>query len=287
MMNPYYSPIVGLEAMQQLHEQKCLGNYLLVLAHDILEHKSGYKEFFQQLHNDFQGKMFIIVDNSAIELGDALPAKYLSAAANIVNASCIVLPDILNNAEDTIKASIMGSRSLRHTSDLGDLSFMVVPQGDSIPQLHWCIQQLSLIPNVKYWGIPRSISNIFGSREVLKEILGYQHVGPSGPRIHMLGMSSNLFDDIWCTSYPNVMGIDSANPIVVGLKNVSIIDDINSYRHTSRPENYLSIGTLPEDSINNIRHIRNLLDEMCTARNKEKMTGSIRSNTYVSPPGHA
>lgn len=283
-MNPYYSPVAGLKALEMLHDCKCLGSYLLVLAHDILENKSEYAEFFEQLRFDFQGKMFIILDNSAIELGGALPAKYLGAAAKIVKASCIILPDVLNSAEDTVRASFAGARSLKRSGDFGDCAFMVVPQGNSVPQLYWCIQQLSLIPNVRYWGVPRSITNTLGSREVLAEILTYNHVGPSGPSIHMLGMSSNLLDDIWCSAYPNVMGIDSANPIVMGLKNANLAE---GHDHMARPKDYLSLDTLPTCAIDNVKYIRDMLAAVSMSRQSVETLSKTQMENYISTPGHA
>ena len=48
----------------------------------------------------------------------------------------------------------------------------------------------------------------------------------ANPQIHLLGMSNNFVDDMACTSMPNVMGIDSANPMVMGYQGISIWDRV-------------------------------------------------------------
>ncbi|MEE8598942.1 MAG: hypothetical protein V3S69_05470, partial [Dehalococcoidales bacterium] len=60
---------------------------------------------------------------------------------------------------------------------------------------------------------PRHITNNLGSRYATVHYINtYIHE----PKMHLLGMSKHLDDDLKCTKESNVIGIDSANPLVLG-----------------------------------------------------------------------
>lgn len=277
-MGNNFAPVAGIDVLEQLAETDHLGNYLLLLAHDIVEYPDRYRTLVSNARKRYS-KVFIIVDNSTVELGASMPARYLCVAAQTVNAHCIVLPDIIGDAEGTVRASINGAQALTREGNLHG-AYMVVPQGRNVPELYWCIQHLSAIPGVAYWGVPRAIANKLGSREVLKAILSYDYVGTIGPCIHMLGMSRNIFDDLWCATYPNVMGIDSANPLVMGLEHKQFPEE---YEHCERPNNYLSLEDVPKLSVSNITAARNLLKELNDYRvwNKNPSKKGMLKNSGV------
>ncbi len=278
-----YAPVAGIDVLQQLQDHEYLGNYLLLLAHDVLDHPDEYKDLLGDVRAAHQGKAFIILDNSSVELGASLPVSHLAVAGRIVEASCIVLPDIMGDAEDTVRATMAGAQSMKHYNNTG-IPYMVVPQGKSVPQIYWCIMQLSMIQGVGFWGIPRAIANTIGSRDTLCKILAYDLRSPKGANIHMLGMSHNIMDDVWCTTYPNVMGIDSANPIVMGLKGVSVAE---KYEHMARPEDYLKLNKIPDKSIENIKLIRHLMRSVKDTRDTGAITTRVDAENYIHPAGHA
>ena len=73
--------------------------------------------------------------------------------------------------------------------------------------------------NPRWWGIGRWIANEFGTRESVVRMLGGGYYGADTAklRIHLLGMSDHLDDDVHCCKMQGVIGMDSANPLVAGL----------------------------------------------------------------------
>lgn len=75
---------------------------------------AAYRAFF---HREAQRGAEIVVDNGVFDLGHALPAADLIAAARAVEASEIILPDVMGNGHATIKASDEAAREIRELSD--------------------------------------------------------------------------------------------------------------------------------------------------------------------------
>ena len=91
---------------------------------------------------------------------------------------------------------------------------MAVIQGLNINQMRVCANELGRLPNVTAWGIPRCCTYVLGTRwGILQDIVTRN----DGRRIHLLGFSENLSDDVGCSKSVRVSGIDSAVPIRWGL----------------------------------------------------------------------
>ena len=209
-----------------------LGRYHLVLAHEVLQHPEEYAVLFK-------GRgYFTILDNGTVELGEPLPKEHLLKAAEIVHADVIALPDILEDSEGTIDriCEFLGELS---AAEYHQLSFMAIPQGKTLEEFASSVKDISnaLGPKgVRLWGVPRAVANRTGTRShAMTVIRAHQNrhsdigrVLSAGPYIHLLGMSRNLGDDIECARHPAVLGIDSANPIVLGLQGRDLF---NAYDH--------------------------------------------------------
>ena len=214
-----YSPIAPLPLLLELQANKALGSYLLLLAHDVLANPSGYIELVDNMHREVIVP-HIIMDNGVVELGEALNLVEVIEAANLVEATSVVMPDVLGDFVATQKRVMEQIQVMRNS----EIPVMKVPQGSNNTELVQCVDWLTEyfpvsegIPD--YWGIPRWIANDMGSRIPL---IQYINAKCTDPKIHLLGMSKWPFDDMRCTKLPGVMGIDSANPIVLGLAGVSM-----------------------------------------------------------------
>jgi hypothetical protein len=75
---------------------------------------AAYCGFFRR---EAQRGAEIIVDNGVFDLGHALPAADLIAAARAVDAREIILPDVMRDGAATIKASDEAAREIRDLSD--------------------------------------------------------------------------------------------------------------------------------------------------------------------------
>ena len=224
-MSARYSPIAPLPLLEQLHDRQLLGSYLLLLAHDVLEHPRGYIDLVDSIVDEDR---FIIMDNGVIERGNALTAIEVIEAANLVDASCIMTPDVVGNFVATQKLVIEQASALRNSG----FPLMKVPQGQTLPELIQCADWLRdylETPNSDpdYWGVPRWITNELGTRASMVHYIGMR---AEKPKIHLLGMSENLDDDLFCARMENTMGIDSANPLVMSYTGIVLPD----YKHVKR-----------------------------------------------------
>ena len=255
-----YAPVAPIALLEQLNRNGQFEDYHLLLPHEILKEPERYRELFYP-NTSGKSDMFVILDNSVVELGAAVPLSMMFDAAEIVQPAVIVLPDVMGDAMNTVRASTAAANKWQRAG-LGP--FMAVVQGRSIPELIWCASQLSQIPNVEFWGAPRIVANEFGTRKVLDPILGMS-IKPidNQPKVHLLGMSHFYQDDIECASMPGVRGIDSANPLVLG-QNGDLIDN---YQHVPRG-NYWEHTELDSISVYNINQVRNDIAELIAKRDR-------------------
>ncbi len=250
-MSCRYSPIGPIKILQKLQQEDVLENYLLLLAHDVISHEADYVFLLDDMVHPKLSPELIIMDNGVIELGKAMPFEQVIEAADIATAECIVMPDVLGDYQATqqaVKAELF-------KIDDSDYPIMKVPQGEDPSAIVRCIEWLlDVIPTKEghkdYWGIPRWITNKIGSRAPFIE---YINRVCAAPQIHLLGMSKNLIDDIACGQMPNVIGIDSANPIVFGLADLYM--GVNKYKHLPR-EDYWDKTGINYNVLRNIKYVR-------------------------------
>ena len=211
---PYFAPVAPPELLLNLKLSGHLGNYHLLLAHDVLAQEDAYTKAFENTSNQF-----IIMDNSVVELGTPVSADDMLMAIAAVNANLVVLPDFIGDCDKTIEAS--KAVADRWTAE-GLEPFMAVPQGQNLPEMLTCANHLMIHEGVTSWGVPRAAVKTLGSRQAL--ITALHNLAPDFT-IHCLGFSDNLLDDIACARRECVMGIDSAVPLRLGLINETITLD--------------------------------------------------------------
>jgi hypothetical protein len=157
--------------------------------------------------------MEVILDNSVIETGGAVDLELILQAANVVQPATTVLPDILLDCDETIRSCTNAIRSWPHRFQSAGLpaNFMFVPQGRTLDEWIFCAEEFARYKQINYWGIPRNVVGTeIESRVGLAHIL---HALNPNRKIHMLGFSDNLADDIVAAKSGYVHGIDSAVPI--------------------------------------------------------------------------
>jgi hypothetical protein len=163
--------------------------------------------------------MTIIMDNSVIELGNAVDIKVIKKACDAVDVTTIVLPDVLLDGKATInscKAALETwpneFRDYLGSTNNGRRGFMYVPQGKTIQEFAVAAQALAGHPDINFWGVPRNLVANLGTRRDAIELV--YALNPSR-RIHMLGFSDDICDDVVCARDRRVEGIDSAVPLRV------------------------------------------------------------------------
>jgi len=259
-----YSPIAPVSLLHQLQARRSLGNYLLLLAHDVFRHETAYHELVRYLApiegRSDEGKL-IIMDNGTVEQGKPVAFSAVLDAARYVKAHVVVTPDIIGDMQGTIK--LVANEVLPHHEDPDfEFDLMRIPQGKTHKEVLECIRWL--YQNVKapdgcpsYWGVPRWFANEFGSRI---PYIQYINALDGNAQIHLLGMSKEFLDDMRCTRLPNVIGIDSANPLVLGVAGYDMNVDIGQRGERTKPPhmhrgNYWGVDTLYETCVRNVRYM--------------------------------
>jgi hypothetical protein len=239
-----FAPVVPLALQRLLTEHvsedttNLMGNYHLLLAHLILEDPNRWGDYYSE-----NPGCFTIMDNSLIELGISLDPAKIVAAAEVVGADCVVLPDTLLEMEKTVESSTEAARKIGFLP--AHCQFLAVVQGRNIEEIDVCIKRfLQEIPQLGYISIPRITTSVMGSRmpaifHVARVMADYGIRLP----IHLLGFSDNIYDDFLCTHHPDVMGIDSAVPVWAGLKGVEFPID---------PRGFGQLGKRPTDFMDRI-----------------------------------
>lgn len=212
-----FAPVCPIHILRQL-EPANSGDYHLLLAHDVAVNQQEYKSWFGSHRN-----MTVIMDNSVIELGNAVDLKVIKKACDAVDVTTIVLPDVLLDGKATVESCTnaletwpsefkmyLGAFSGENTSKRR--GFMYVPQGKTLAEWAWSAQQLASHPDINFWGIPRNMVGEFGTR---RDAIELAYALNPHRRIHLLGFSDNIPDDVVCARDRRVEGIDSAVPLRV------------------------------------------------------------------------
>lgn len=208
-----FAPVVPLSIAKHLQGGRvgdALGNYHLLLAHDVLAHPMEYNNIYGR----YQGSGgTIIMDNSLIELGHPLDAHSMFRAACILKPDWVVLPDYLGDAKRTVETSWEAAHQL--CALLPKQELLGVVQGQTFDECLSCADELLRIGGVTALSVPRHLVEVLGSRIPLVQELFNRHIDVP---LHLLGFSDDLLDDCRAARFGNVMGIDSAQPVRLARK---------------------------------------------------------------------
>lgn len=234
------------------------GSYHLILAHDVLKDEASqkaYGEHFQAVRNFFKDDTLLIMDNSIVELGDAVDMHTVAIAGAIVGADVLVLPDVMGSGMHTVKKfhDVIG-RWIKSPS--GNFDLMAVPQGPDIKDFALCLETFAQYEEVTWVGIPRIATQQIGSRQQLISLA--RAINPDWS-IHLLGFSDNVVDDILCANLGHVEGIDSAVPLRAGQMGIPFRLAQNDY---GKRENYWESKRATDQCMMNIEYVRMLIGEV-------------------------
>jgi hypothetical protein len=202
-----FAPVANLPTYWGLLERRLLGSYHLMIATEVIKDLHSWETFWSYpvMPMDIGANLFIIMDNGLIETGSPCDPQTLKEAADAVDASCIVLPDVLGSQKGTTKAASAAHPEL---STLG-YDLLGVIQGRNWDEIHFMCDLYTRM-EVRYVSVPRVMVEFFGTRtKVIRRVQGLM----PGVQIHLLGFSENLHDDMLAAVMPGVMGIDSAVPL--------------------------------------------------------------------------
>ena len=218
---PKFGPVAPIQVLEGLfaHSPTSFGNYHLLLAHHTVEHQKRFSDLFQRVSEwaIVNGDVTVIMDNSIVELGNAVDTGMIQAAVEAISFDGInvipVLPDVMGQGLET-RVAVEEAYPI-WDEVMGGVSFMVVCQGnnfqDYLASLHYFADKV-LFPKVEVLGIPRVLTKLIGTR--IRAALSAKEYEDSH-KIHFLGFSDNITDDIDSVKVIPTSGIDSAVPLRV------------------------------------------------------------------------
>ncbi len=248
-MEPRFAPVTSITVQEYLRDIGVMGDYHLLIAPKVLERADRYARFYRLMGHS-QSRM-VIMDNGMIETGDPGSADMLHEAAMLVMADKVMLPDVPEDTDATIELAVRASKDLRFHN------LIPIVQGKTKKELKYCVDTFAKeIPSeMPFFGIPRSLVDTFGTREGVVDYIAKKFDGKA--KVHMLGMSSNLLDDLTvCRLYKDiVLGMDSAIPIHMS----SLITQMWEDERPRRPKDYWERNVVGRYSVENVRRVKGWL----------------------------
>lgn len=200
-------------------------------THLLLSHLFVHQEYSSHYQKRSEQGDYIILDNSAHEVGKGNKMEDLLTQAQAVLADEVVVPDVLFDARGTVEGARSSLRWLRgHEGQVAyqdalSPRLMYVPQGDNRSEYAWCLREmiaahenateyLELKPPVVgiskdyyYWPHGGIVGLI---RDLMQDLRKYNKID-----IHCLGWPT----DLWALApvnryFPWVRSTDSAKPFV-------------------------------------------------------------------------
>lgn len=198
-------PISMLEMIQPFSD------FDWVLAHEV-SRSEVYKEFFTNSNKEK------VVDNSVNEKGEPLPLDELKSIFEEVRGDFVVSPDWIGDYE---KTAMVYEECVKM---FGVGKVMGVLQGQTFEELFKCLEIYKGIVAVPYdiCSDKRDSPLVMS----LRRALVVSNI-PNDKIVHLLGFTS-LDEFFWYENKPNVFGIDTGVPILLGLQEKDILDPLES-----------------------------------------------------------
>jgi hypothetical protein len=278
-----FAPVAPIQILEKMKEEGILGNYHLLLAHHVLEYPGRFEALFADMRN-----CTIIMDNSLVELGTSENEDLVLEACNALetggrwdglNRVIPVLTDVMGygvaTRESAAKSYQWWKASEAHYKQMvvlqGGFGNNDVPLGHIIygePATRAIFEDFCrtadaflLDPqyeSIEYVGIPRILTDLIGSRQ---DAIRYVRAIRYDVKIHLLGFSNNVMDDIICANMlGSDEGIDSAVPIRYSYDNGVESPANPIYTPTSpippRPKDWFEKGVYDSTIATNLANIR-------------------------------
>ena len=159
--------------------------YHMTLTHLVLKY-DYYAEFYKEKSDDGD---FVILDNSLIELGGSVDIETVQKAAELINPTEIVLPDVFRDKDGTIKAVDKALKSLEGIDYPYQLQ--AVCHGSTPEQWISCWETLNTYNELDCIAIPKVTTTIFeeGRPEAVRYALS-RNVAEK--EIHLLGVWEDM-----------------------------------------------------------------------------------------------
>jgi hypothetical protein len=213
---------------------------------------SAYRAFF---HREAQRGAEIIVDNGVFDLGHALPAADLIAAARAVDAREIILPDVMRDGPATIKASDEAAREIRDLSEDFRLC-AVVHAADDQEWLH-CYDHFASSDYVGAIALPASRrrapeEQLCRTRWAATRYLEDHGMVEDRIRYRLLGLGwTGHLELVEQREHDWIASVDGAAPVILGAMGIAMLPG-GPYEKPKTPR-IENLGPIPEHRFDLIR----------------------------------
>lgn len=197
LINIYPIGNLGCEYSQNMH---------MFLTHMVENHVE-----YTQVAKDVAG--YKILDNSVIELGNALSIGRILAAAEVIGADEIILPDVYCDGPrtlDFVKRAMNDLDRIYGGIDNCPYKLMAVAQGETIEEWIECYTELLFMEHVDVIGIPKVLAKMHpGGRPYV--VNSYCQLNIKDKQHHLLGVWYSLTE---FKEYHNLEAIRSCDTVL-------------------------------------------------------------------------
>lgn len=230
---------------------------VMLLTHLVEKYPSYVEEALKHKYT------YKILDNSLIELGDALSMERLIEAADKIKANEIILPDVFKDGKATLESAKKSIEWLKEHNLLGKYKLMAVAHGTTREEFKKCFNGLDSLKEIDVIGIPKVMASMpwikDRNRKNLKDIFM-----ASSKEIHFLGSWYNLAEllnlgnDVW----DRVRSADTCLPSLDIIQNLTFVQDRNGtidlekeYPELTDEKYRLFMGKLEKEIVKSYLHI--------------------------------
>lgn len=173
------------------------GSYAMLLAH--------LKDYYPECFNK---NCYKIMDNSLIELGNAVSIKDVWEAGKQCKADEVILPDVFRDGKETFKAVSRSIEWLKKEGCLNEMRLMAVCQGNNVSDFELCFHALESLPEIYCIGIPKVATTLHVEGRPYFEYLWQK----TRKQIHLLGCWDSLSEYFKYKNPQLIRSIDTCIP---------------------------------------------------------------------------
>lgn len=173
---PEYPTIIHIAPIHNIRQTAQQGMQM-ILTH-LVERYPEYRRAMQESPN------YKILDNSLIELGDAVSMERIYEAAKVIGADEIILPDKFKDSIGTLQRVDEAISWLDKRGLLGEFKLMAVAQGRDYKEFEQSYRGLELNPHVDVIGVPKVCAKLHPAGRPYFEHLWLHSV----QTVHLLGL---------------------------------------------------------------------------------------------------
>lgn len=205
-----FCSIVPLKNAHLMYEN----DYVMLLAH-LSKIDAVYRDYARN------SDKYKIMDNSIIELGESFTLEDLLNEADRCKVDEIILPDVFQDGERTVKEVKKSIEWIKNNGYLGKYKLMAVCHGCGPKEFSDTFEALNNIPEIDVIGVPKINSTWMTSR-----VRGAEHLASlTNKEIHLLGCWSSLNELKEIDENSKIRSIDTCLPALLSIYDMEAFDD--------------------------------------------------------------